>query len=223
MALNRARRSAERGAALFIVVMVVVLLTAIGSFAVRATSLAQLGSGYSRRAASAFYLAELAANLRTASISNSPDAYRDKGRAHVDSCRSETALLPLLQVGATKFCVVMDGSMAKTDAFAANSSLAADPEGFFGAMGRPDVPPEQIMNPDIRVEATDHGPAPQAVAGMAINGTSSQASYVWQDTLTATGRVLPPATGVNQCTAAVTRASESQQLRGFVVYTTTTP
>ena len=43
----------ERGAALFMVVLIVTLLTAIGTFAIHTTSMAQLAAGYSRREASA--------------------------------------------------------------------------------------------------------------------------------------------------------------------------
>ena len=70
------RRRSEDGAALFVVVLVVTLLTAIGAFAMHATSLAQLSSGYSRRAAAALYLAEMATNLQVAAIAdNGPDFY----------------------------------------------------------------------------------------------------------------------------------------------------
>ena len=59
----RASRSGERGAALFIVVLVIVLVSAIGIFAVRVSSLVQVASGYSRRATSAAYIADLATNV----------------------------------------------------------------------------------------------------------------------------------------------------------------
>jgi hypothetical protein len=54
------RLQAQRGAAVFIVVMVLTLLTAVGIFAVRSSSLADLASGYDREAAQASLVAEYA-------------------------------------------------------------------------------------------------------------------------------------------------------------------
>ncbi|HEX3776089.1 MAG TPA: PilX N-terminal domain-containing pilus assembly protein [Polyangiaceae bacterium] len=54
------RREGERGAAVFIVVMVLTLLTAVGIFAVRSTSLAEVAAGYDREAAQATLVAQYA-------------------------------------------------------------------------------------------------------------------------------------------------------------------
>lgn len=56
----RSRRPAERGAAVFIVVMVLTLLTAVGIFAVRSASLADLAAGYDREASQASLIAQYA-------------------------------------------------------------------------------------------------------------------------------------------------------------------
>jgi hypothetical protein len=53
-----AGRSRERGAAVFVVVMVITLLAAIGIFAIRAASLATMASGHVREGAQAMHLAE---------------------------------------------------------------------------------------------------------------------------------------------------------------------
>src|SRR5260221_5745693 len=99
--MSSACRSGERGAALFIVVLVVTLLTAIGVFAVHATSLAQLASGYSRHEATAFYVAELGMNLRASTIADDPDKYVFDGTIPVGgpgkfTCREAKDLRPLL-------------------------------------------------------------------------------------------------------------------------------
>src|SRR4051794_8708571 len=135
-------RSSERGAALFVVVLVVTLLTAIGVFAMHATSLAQLSAGYSRRAAAALYLAEMAANLRVATIADDGADFYAKGHhyppyANVppDDCREAKDLKALLPADTTAFCAVMDGPSAAAKAAASNASLASEiyPE-FFGTM-----------------------------------------------------------------------------------------
>ena len=215
MALRR--RSNERGAALFVVVLVITLLTAIGVFAMHATSLAQLGSGYSRRAAAALYLAEMAANIRVAAIADDGRLFYAQGN-HLspfnnvppDDCREAQALTPLLPPNTVAFCAVMDGPAAQSLATASNPSLAADPEGFFGTMGRPDGP-QSVMGA-VRVEATDEAPAPIPLAGTPLDGK------VRQVTLTVTGALVPFSSGANSCTTPVTRASETQRLRGFVTY-----
>ena len=65
-------RAGERGAAVFIVVMVLTLLTAVGIFAVRSASLADMAAGYDREGAQAALVAQYAivtttANMATAS------------------------------------------------------------------------------------------------------------------------------------------------------------
>ena len=57
------RRERERGAALFVVVMVITLLTAVGIFAARSTSLVDAATGYGRQAAQTLALADYGAKL----------------------------------------------------------------------------------------------------------------------------------------------------------------
>jgi hypothetical protein len=65
-------RQAERGAAVFIVVMVLTLLTAVGLFAVRSASLADLAAGYDREGAQAALVAEYAVTASAAFLANDP-------------------------------------------------------------------------------------------------------------------------------------------------------
>ena len=58
-----ARCQEERGAALFVVVMVITLLTAVGLFAARSTSLVDAATGYGRQAAQTIALADYGAKL----------------------------------------------------------------------------------------------------------------------------------------------------------------
>ena len=95
----------------------------------------------------------------------------------------------------------------------ANTNLSTDPEGFFGALSRPDAPSDQAISADFRVEMTDHALAPVPVAGMPVSGTAQ----TWQGAFTVTARIEPLA--ANECTTDATRASaELKALRGYVVY-----
>lgn len=60
---SRPRRNTERGAALFVVVMVITLLTAVGLFAARSTSLVDAATGYARQASQALALADYGAQV----------------------------------------------------------------------------------------------------------------------------------------------------------------
>ncbi|WP_438028336.1 hypothetical protein [Sorangium sp. So ce233] len=62
------RRSRERGAAVFIVVLVITMLTAIGLFAAHAATLSTIASGHARRMTQTHYLAEYAMQLALAEI-----------------------------------------------------------------------------------------------------------------------------------------------------------
>jgi hypothetical protein len=63
---HKSRHEAERGAAVFIVVMVLTLLTAVGIFAVRSASLAEVAAGYDREAAQATLVAQYATTTAAA-------------------------------------------------------------------------------------------------------------------------------------------------------------
>jgi Tfp pilus assembly protein PilX len=63
-------RSQERGATLFVVVLVLTLLTAVGLFSARSASLTDQASGYSRQASQISSMAELAVTAANAQLSS---------------------------------------------------------------------------------------------------------------------------------------------------------
>jgi hypothetical protein len=71
-ALPGSARRGQRGAAVFIVMMVLTLLTAVGLFAVRSASLADLAAGYDREGAQAALIAEYAITASAAFLANDP-------------------------------------------------------------------------------------------------------------------------------------------------------
>ena len=68
------RRTSERGAAVFIVVMVITLLTAVGLFAARAASVVDLAVGYDRQAVQTQFLSEYAGRVGALEIADSTKA-----------------------------------------------------------------------------------------------------------------------------------------------------
>lgn len=66
---SRRGRSSERGATLFVVVLVMTLLLGIGAFAARSAHLATASSGYSRQQTQARYVGEYALMLATTLLS----------------------------------------------------------------------------------------------------------------------------------------------------------
>lgn len=213
-------RARERGAALFIVVLVVVLLGAIGVFAVRVTSLAQVASGYSRRAATAFYLGEVAMNTVAADMSSRENHYNNSMLAGND-CRMTAGLKGYVPSGSAVPCYSMDPSEIRKRMVEGNSALGSDPEGLLGALVRPDSPTGASLIGNFRLEMTDPGPG-GVVAGMAAPGGKVQTSWVWLSAFTVTGRVMPDL-GTNECDVDATRSSESQTLRAYVRYTSSSP
>src|SRR6478735_2934515 len=71
------RRRQERGVSVFIVVMVMALLTAVGIFTARATSLADLSAGYERQAVQTQYLAQYGMLATVATYGSDPQTYFD--------------------------------------------------------------------------------------------------------------------------------------------------
>jgi hypothetical protein len=100
---KRARRALQRqrGAAVFIVVMVLTLLTAVGIFAVRSTSLADVAAGYDREASQASLVAQYATKA-TAAYLATPSANTIIGQVEKKStyCQSNMGLLaPCFKMG----------------------------------------------------------------------------------------------------------------------------
>ncbi|MEI9939650.1 MAG: PilX N-terminal domain-containing pilus assembly protein [Pseudomonadota bacterium] len=91
-ALPRTARQGERGAAVFIVVMVLTLLTAVGLFAVRSASMADLAAGYDREGAQASLLAEYAITASAAYLAYDPSTvligYRESMDKRPQPCQS---------------------------------------------------------------------------------------------------------------------------------------
>ena len=216
MALKR--DPSERGAALFLVVMIVVLLTAIGTFAIHATSLAQLSAGYSRRAASAFYLTELGMNLSAAWVGDSPDSHRSRAAPgpNQPQCRANASMLAFKPTDPV-FCDVARPELGQVQQIVMSTNSSLGTEGIFGEMTRPDSPDKMIGQ--FQTEFTVGGPAFISIPGMPQDGSVKAK----MDTISARGGVIPmPPAGVTAlCTDDFMRATGQQSFLGYLVYSTT--
>lgn len=86
---RRAPSSNERGVALFIVVMVVTLLGAVGVFAARTASMVDTASGYNRQASQTVYLAGYASRFVASELGQGKASwYIDRMREATEQCPS---------------------------------------------------------------------------------------------------------------------------------------
>lgn len=90
---TRDRGTDERGAAVFVVVLAITLLTAIGVFALRNASLVEQAAGYDRQASQTLYLTEYAARSVAAEVgSGAGRTYIDKVATGTDTCYANKQL-----------------------------------------------------------------------------------------------------------------------------------
>lgn len=88
-------RRDERGAAVFVVVLAITLLTAVGVFALRSASLVDQAAGYDRQASQTTYLAEFAGRAVAAEVGDgAARVYIDKVANGTDTCFANKLLNP---------------------------------------------------------------------------------------------------------------------------------
>ena len=193
-------RRAERGAALFIVMMVITLLTAVGVFAVRTTSLADVAAGYNRQAVQSSYLSEYAARSVVAEMSVAPDTYLNPFNnppAELPNCRSTAGIPDAVCFTRQHFDIVesLDESIG-----------IDDPDDFIGRLGN------GSSRGAFHIEVFEASAAPERQAG------ESETATFRQVTITAEARIQPVAAGAdpNVCTDAVATTTSVQAVRGHV-------
>jgi len=208
-------RRDERGAAIFVVVLVLTMLTAIGVFAMRAASLAEAASGYDRQNTQNHYVGEFGLHGAIAELSSPRrNIYYDRLKAGKEKCiatkgiSSTNGIVPCtpIETGEVQAAVMAAFSGRPLFEPATTSSGTVTP-GSLGPAG---------LDGDFRVEMSDPGPVGQPVAGTSQGG---QPGTVWryqQVTLTSVGQVRPAGNpGVCVTTSAGVAGNETG--RAFVV------
>jgi hypothetical protein len=90
------RRRAQRGNALFISVMVITLMTAVGMFSMRAASLAEKASGFNRQGVQTTYVSEFAGRAMMAEMVGKEQFYFNLVSGGADDCRANRELAAIL-------------------------------------------------------------------------------------------------------------------------------
>lgn len=185
------RRANERGAAMFIVVMVVTVLAAVGVFAIRASSLAQLASGYVRQSAQNQQISEYGL-LAVVTEMNTlrKDLYRNQMVSYPAKCN---ATVGAYNSACYKFHTPDIQVNVGTGPLFAPAGATDDGAVIPGSLG-----PLPMM-PMFAVEMFDPGPAARATPGSDVGGTSGAKSRYEQVTVVSTGRVQIGAGGTATC------------------------
>ncbi|MEZ4224148.1 MAG: hypothetical protein R3B13_24580 [Polyangiaceae bacterium] len=96
MVRRRPSRRHERGASVFIVLLVITLLTAIGIFSARSASLVDQAAGFDRQLVQTQYLTEFAGRAVSAELGDgAAKSYLDKIRQGTDKCEANKNVAPV--------------------------------------------------------------------------------------------------------------------------------
>ena len=208
-------RQAERGAAVFIVVMVLTLLTAVGLFAVRSASMADLAAGYDREGAQASLVAQYAITASAAYLANDPTTvltgYKNSINGVAQPCQTNaiagTFPPPAPRPGCYRlgFGEVQDSFVkASGESVFAPSNIAGSIAGSTSSLN-----PNETTNATFVVEVTD-----AAKTGVVPPGDPSAFSQVVM-TLTAISQVRPAAA----CAGSTTSPAAGQQVMRAMITT----
>jgi hypothetical protein len=208
------RRKSERGAAIFVVVTVLTMLTAVGIFAIRAASLAEAASGYDRQSTQNHYVSEYGLYGAVSELSTPRrDWYYNQMRKGAEPCTAtkgitnSTSTIPCFPIQASDVQASVTGNLNGRLLF--EPAVTSPPDkitpGSLGPSG---------LDGDFRVEMSDPGPVGTPVAGTDVGGTSVWKYY--QVTLTSVGQVRP-AGDPTTCVANTAGIAGNESGRAFVV------
>jgi hypothetical protein len=211
---NIGRRKNERGAAIFVVVTVLTMLTAVGIFAIRAASLAEAASGYDRQNTQNHYVSEYGLLGAVSELSTARrDWYYNQMRKGAEPC---TATKGITNATSTIPCFPIQASDVQ-------ASVTTNSNGRLLFEPAVTSPPDKIvpgslgpagLDGDFRVEMSDPGPVGAPVAGTDVGGTSVWKYY--QVTLTSIGQVRP-AGDPTMCATTIAGVAGNETGRAFVV------
>lgn len=211
-----ARRN-ERGNALFIVVMVITLLTAVGLFAMRSASLSNQAAGYNRQGVQTSYLSEFAARSAAAELVGKEQHYFNRivrgAASGGDDCRANRNLSALLTPERAPCAKLLSQDMwdRVNSVFPGNVGTTTN-RTLLGELGSSDLEGAFV------IEMTD-----VAQAGTPVIGEDAGPGRFrhMQVLLTATAQVRPkPPAGSSTatCQNALTVTSSLQTLRARVTF-----
>jgi len=210
LARRRSRRG-ERGAAIFIVLLVISLMSALGMYAVRSASLADLASGYNRQQVQTHYVADYAVSALSADISTEPNKHAqnmEKGKGCLGYDKLTTPSCARYSLSDLQ-TVVKNVSKSGT-----HKILSASTASDAGSLSQPGV----YLEGDMKIEMTDKHPAWPPVQGNQVNsiGGGSIMTYVMV-TISAEGMVRPKQTTAGTWDTASATAAGVELSRANVI------
>jgi Tfp pilus assembly protein PilX len=190
-----ARRRGQRGAAVFMVVMVLTLVSAIGVFSMRSASLVDLASGYNRQNVQAAFVAEYAARAAATYLQDNPGVLASTTR--VSGCAPA-----LFEADANAPCSVLKMSLVVG---------ALEGNGLPGLLSMPGA--ATSIQSDFVTELTEPGPASVTASPGFVSGQFKQITF------TSIARLYPTPTGSTDgvCTAGAVGAVSQQTLRAHAI------
>jgi Tfp pilus assembly protein PilX len=195
------RRRCQGGAAIFLVVMVLTIITAIGVFSMRSASLVDKATGYNRQSVQATAMAEYAARTAATYLESNPDLVSATTR--VPGCEQG-----LQDIDPDAPCMVFKNGML-AEALMANSPSSPE-NGMTGFMSLPSNPTQ------IAAEFVTEMSEPSMASVTASPGFTS--GLFKQVTFTSIARVFPTSgSDTTVCSPSARETVSQQTLRAHVI------
>lgn len=199
------RRRRERGMAVFLVVLVLTLVSAIGVFSMRSASLIDLATGFNRQNVQATLLAEYGARAAA--------SYLGEHTGLSESTVAVTGCAPaLIALNPSASCLVLKTSLL-SDLYTSSAPVAFN-DGLTGLLG-PSGDPTQIQA-EFVTELVEPGMATVSAS------PGFESADVKEITLTSIARVYPTdSTSTGICTSGSRGTLSQQSLRAHAVVVVT--
>ncbi len=205
------RKRTQRGAAVFVVVLVVTLLTALGLFAVRSASLSSTASGYNRQLTQTHYIADYAVQALISTM-------LAEAQVHADNMMGKGGKP---DTGCVIYSKLKDPTCARYSydwlekKFQENQSKALVVLPKSGAVAGSLGP--AALEADMKLEMTDFHPAWPELEGMSANCNSGSKLGYAMVTVSAEGQVRPRQLVKGKWDTGAATAAGVEQVRAHVI------